>query len=126
MTSFEAKVSDFIGHNQLLDKSKRYLVALSGGADSVCLLIVLQRLGYEIEAAHCNFHSSASRFAKPKTSRFIECISTRSRMQVCTMSVLRWQRGNCVIITFINYCKPLVYRVFVSAIIVTTLLRRFS
>ena len=56
MTSFEAKVSDFIGHNQLLDKSKRYLVALSGGADSVCLLIVLQRLGYEIEAAHCNFH----------------------------------------------------------------------
>ena len=33
-----------------------YLVALSGGADSVCLLLVLQKLGYQIEAVHCNFH----------------------------------------------------------------------
>ena len=32
------------------------LVALSGGADSVALLCVLRELGYETEAAHCNFH----------------------------------------------------------------------
>lgn len=31
-------------------------MALSGGADSVALLLVLKRLGYRIEAAHCNFH----------------------------------------------------------------------
>jgi len=54
--SFETKIHDFIEQNQLLDHSKRYLVALSGGADSVCLLTVLQRLGYQLEAAHCNFH----------------------------------------------------------------------
>lgn len=32
------------------------LVAVSGGADSVALLDVLQRAGYECIAAHCNFH----------------------------------------------------------------------
>ena len=33
-----------------------FLVALSGGADSVCLLMAMKRLGYTIEAIHCNFH----------------------------------------------------------------------
>ena len=32
------------------------LVAVSGGADSVALLDVLLRAGYECVAAHCNFH----------------------------------------------------------------------
>ena len=31
------------------------LVALSGGADSVALLLALQELGYPVEALHCNF-----------------------------------------------------------------------
>ncbi len=31
------------------------LVALSGGADSVALLLVLRDLGYKVEALHCNF-----------------------------------------------------------------------
>lgn len=34
----------------------RVLVALSGGADSMCLLTALIRLGFQVEAAHCNFH----------------------------------------------------------------------
>jgi tRNA(Ile)-lysidine synthase len=34
----------------------KVIVGLSGGADSVVLLYVLQRLGYECLAAHCNFH----------------------------------------------------------------------
>lgn len=33
-----------------------HLVALSGGADSVALLLVSKRLGYRLEAVHCNFH----------------------------------------------------------------------
>lgn len=32
-----------------------YIVALSGGADSVCLLLKMKSEGYRIEAAHCNF-----------------------------------------------------------------------
>lgn len=31
------------------------VVALSGGADSVCLLLALQELGYRLTALHCNF-----------------------------------------------------------------------
>ena len=31
------------------------LVALSGGADSVCLLLALKELGYPLHALHCNF-----------------------------------------------------------------------
>ncbi len=41
----------------LKDGSKtRVLVALSGGADSVALFRVMLELGYQCEAAHCNFH----------------------------------------------------------------------
>lgn len=53
---FEDKIGDFITRHQLLNSRHRYLVALSGGADSVCLLRVLYSLGYEMEAVHCNFH----------------------------------------------------------------------
>lgn len=49
------KISDFIDKNQLLDHDRKHIVALSGGADSVALLLVLKHLGYNVEAAHCNF-----------------------------------------------------------------------
>lgn len=49
------KVKGYIASNQLLDKRGKYIVALSGGADSVCLLLVMKALGYSVEAAHCNF-----------------------------------------------------------------------
>lgn len=39
----------------MLHKDELYLVALSGGADSVCLLRCLKALGYRLEAIHCNF-----------------------------------------------------------------------
>ena len=50
------KIADFIATHSLLDRDGMHLVALSGGADSVALLLVLHRLGYTIEAVHCNFH----------------------------------------------------------------------
>ena len=50
------KVSEFIASNRLLDKKGLYLTALSGGADSVALLLILRQLGYSVEAIHCNFH----------------------------------------------------------------------
>ena len=40
----------------LLDKDGKHLVALSGGADSVALLLIMKEMGYRIEAIHCNFH----------------------------------------------------------------------
>lgn len=50
------KVKQFIAEKHLLKADCLYLVALSGGADSVALLLVLKELGYSIEAVHCNFH----------------------------------------------------------------------
>ena len=50
------RVESYIRKHWLLRPDGRYLVALSGGADSVTLLLVLQELGYTVEAAHCNFH----------------------------------------------------------------------
>ena len=48
------KVKAYISRHSLLDSGK-YLLALSGGADSVCLLRMMLSLGYDIEAVHCNF-----------------------------------------------------------------------
>lgn len=55
MQKFIHRIEDFISQNHLLEKDGKYLVALSGGADSVTLLWVLHELGYQIEACHCNF-----------------------------------------------------------------------
>ena len=53
----ELKISRFIEENGLMNPPDGlHLVALSGGADSVCLMLILLRLGYKIEAVHCNFH----------------------------------------------------------------------
>lgn len=52
----EYKVRNYIEANKLLDKKSRVVVALSGGPDSVALFHIMISLGYEIVAAHCNFH----------------------------------------------------------------------
>ena len=49
------RVSAYIRTHQLLSPEGLHLVALSGGADSVALLMVLLQLGYRVEAMHCNF-----------------------------------------------------------------------
>lgn len=43
-------------NKKILDREKLYLVAISGGADSVALLMMMLDEGYRVEAVHCNFH----------------------------------------------------------------------
>ena len=49
-------VATYIKQNKLLDHERIHLLALSGGADSVALLLIMKDLGYDIEAVHCNFN----------------------------------------------------------------------
>jgi tRNA(Ile)-lysidine synthase len=56
MEKAQEKVRHFILTHQLLSEGARVVVGLSGGPDSVCLALLLNRLGYEVVAAHCNFH----------------------------------------------------------------------
>ncbi len=49
-------VSDTIRKYNMLSPGERVLVALSGGADSVSLLLALKELGYSVFAVHVNHH----------------------------------------------------------------------
>lgn len=53
--SFEAQVHAFIEEEGLLRPRQRLVVGVSGGVDSVVLLEVLVRLGYETVVAHVNY-----------------------------------------------------------------------
>lgn len=48
------KIRNTIKNENMLMPYDKVLVALSGGADSVCLAIVLKELGYTVSAAHIN------------------------------------------------------------------------
>ena len=51
-----SKVERYIEKHKLLKTNELYIVALSGGADSVALLLLLKEHGFNVHAAHCNFH----------------------------------------------------------------------
>lgn len=61
------EIKRFISRNGLMRHDRRYVVALSGGADSVALLRVLLELGYQLDAAHCNFHLRGSESDRDET-----------------------------------------------------------
>ena len=51
-----SKIDAYIKKYKLLNTNNLYLVALSGGADSVALFLLLKEHGFNVHAAHCNFH----------------------------------------------------------------------
>ena len=49
------EIASYIEKEQLLTAGKKILIGVSGGVDSMTLLHVLNRLGYQLTAAHMNF-----------------------------------------------------------------------
>lgn len=57
MAKADQRVAEYIARHALIsDSCHRVIVGLSGGADSVALLLILKNLGYKLLAAHCNYH----------------------------------------------------------------------
>ncbi len=54
MSEFSGAAAAAIEKYQMCDKGERLLVCLSGGADSVALLLCLLELGYKVSACHVN------------------------------------------------------------------------
>ncbi|MCT4645121.1 MAG: hypothetical protein N4A74_09065, partial [Carboxylicivirga sp.] len=52
-------ISHVLESKCLVQKQDKLLVAVSGGADSLAVLQLLQHAGYDIAAAHCNFRLRA-------------------------------------------------------------------
>ena len=50
-----SKVERYIEKHKLLNSNDLYVIALSGGADSVALLLLLKNAHFNVHAAHCNF-----------------------------------------------------------------------
>ena len=50
------RVRSYLNREIGLKADALVLVALSGGADSTALLLILKELGYRVKALHCNFH----------------------------------------------------------------------
>jgi len=78
------KVRKFIDENQLLHLNDRpVIVGVSGGTDSVVLLDILQKLGYQCIIAHCNFHLRKDE--SDRDEMFVRSLSETSKAPIHTI-----------------------------------------
>ena len=74
------RVQKYIRDKELLKPGDKVLVCVSGGADSIALLDVLQRAGYECVIAHCNFHLRGKE--SDRDEAFVTTITERTKVLV--------------------------------------------
>jgi len=88
------RVSTYIRQRELLAKDKPVLVAISGGADSVALLDVLLRAGYDCVAAHCNFHLRGAESDRDATFVRDLCAQWNIPLEVQDFDTLSYARAH--------------------------------
>lgn len=83
------KVKSFIDREIGLEADTLVLVALSGGADSTALLLIMKELGYRLHALHCNFHLRLEE--SDRDQAFVEELSGQHGVP---LSVRHFETGN--------------------------------
>lgn len=113
--TFERKIEDAISRRDLLCRDGFYVVALSGGPDSVALLRVLVSLGYTVHAAHCNFHLRGEEsnrdekfcetLCKRWVSNYTEYTLTQRVTPNCIKYPSKWLPAHCVTAISTNFAR---------------------
>ncbi len=84
MSNIVTKIESYIADNKLLSKQTKIIVGVSGGADSVALLLLLQQLEYTCVAAHCNFHLRGQE--SNRDQKFVENLCEQRHVYLKTIS----------------------------------------
>lgn len=66
-----------------LSKNKLFLIALSGGADSIALALMMKEHGHKIHALHCNFHLRGEESNRDENFVREFCSSNNIPLEVC-------------------------------------------
>ena len=83
--SFLEKVRSTINKYSMFEKSERLLVCLSGGADSVSLLLCLKDLGYDVCACHVNHQLRGDE--SDRDQRFCEDLCSELGIELFTQRI---------------------------------------
>ena len=76
--TFAQQIEQTITGKGIFKRDDLILVALSGGPDSVALLLVLEQLGYRLQALHCNFHLRGEE--SDRDEQFVSALCQRYRI----------------------------------------------
>ena len=86
------RVLKYIRDNELLQPKEKVLVCVSGGADSIALLDVLQRGGFECVVAHCNFQLRGDE--SDRDEAFIRSKVAGQKLKVQTFDTVGYAKKN--------------------------------
>ena len=78
------KVRAYIGEHALIDAGSAVLVGLSGGVDSITLVEMLHRLGFEVTALHVNYRLRGCE--SDEDERFVRSFCDAMGLELCVES----------------------------------------
>ena len=91
LTEFEKKIADFIKNNELFSSESKVLLAVSGGADSIALLHVINALknhhflNIDLHCAHINHQLRAEQ--ADNDAYFVSKLSTHLKLKITTKKI---------------------------------------